>query len=71
MEPFGMVGTRMYHNTFYRNYESGFEMMDIAPQPDPHRVRNNVLQNNLFAHNDPDGDGVSLFLADNIAYTWP
>ena len=67
MDPFGMVNSRLYHNTFYRNYESGFEMFDIAAQPDPHMVRGNVVQNNLFANNDPGGDGLQLGLGPNIA----
>lgn len=66
-DPFGMVNSRLYHNTFYRNYESGFEMCDIAANPEPHMVRGNVLQNNLFAMNDPGGDGIQLGLGGNIA----
>lgn len=67
MAPFGMINSRLYHNTFALNYESGFEMFDIAAHPDPHMVRGNVLQNNLFAYNDPDGDGLALNLGANIA----
>jgi hypothetical protein len=67
MDPFGMVNSRLYHNTFYLNYESGFEMFDIAAKPEPHMVRGNVLQNNLFALNDPGGDGVQLSLGGNIS----
>ncbi len=67
MAPFGMINSRLYHNTFALNYESGFEMFDIAEQPDPHMVRGNVLQNNLFAYNDPDGDGLALNLGASIA----
>ncbi|MEN6547920.1 MAG: right-handed parallel beta-helix repeat-containing protein [Armatimonadia bacterium] len=67
LDPFGMINSRLYHNTFYRNYESGFEMFDIAANPEPHMVRGNVLQNNLFAGNDPDADGVQLTLGGNIA----
>ncbi|MCE5237616.1 right-handed parallel beta-helix repeat-containing protein [bacterium] len=66
MDPFGMANSRLYHNTFFLNYESGFEMFDIAAQPDPHMVRGNVLQNNLFARNDPGGDGVQLNLGASI-----
>jgi len=67
MEAFGLVNSRLYHNTFYRNYESGFEMFDMGQQPAPHMVRGNVLQNNLFAYNDPGGDGLALNLGGNIA----
>lgn len=67
MDPFGMINSRLYHNTFALNYDSGFEMFDIAERPEPHMVRGNVLQNNLFAHNDPDGDGVALNLGGSIA----
>jgi len=67
MDPFGMINSRLYHNTFYLNYESGFEMFDIAARPDPHMVRGNVVQNNLFALNDPGGDGVQLNLGANIS----
>ncbi len=67
MDPFGMINSRLYHNTFFQNYESGFEMFDIAAKPDPHMVRGNVLQNNLFAQNDPGGDGVQLNLSGNIS----
>jgi hypothetical protein len=66
MDPFGMVNSRLYHNTFYQNYESGFEMHDIAARPDPHMVRGNIVQSNLFALNDPGGDGVQLNLNGNI-----
>jgi len=67
MAPFGMINSRLYHNTFAYNYESGFEMFDISAQPDPHMVRGNVLLNNVFAYNDPDGDGVALNLGGSIA----
>lgn len=66
MEPFGMIDTRMYQNTFVANAETGFEMFDISARPDPHMVRGNVLLNNLFAFNDADGDGVALNLGPSI-----
>jgi hypothetical protein len=67
MDPFGMVNSRLYHNTFYRNYESGFEMHDLGTKPEPHMVRGNVLQNNLFAENDYHGDGMQLNLGGSIS----
>ncbi len=62
-----MAGSRVYHNTWYRNFEHGFEMIDLDAQPKPHRVRDNEFRNNLFADNDPGGDGLSLLLYSNIA----
>lgn len=67
MAPFGMIDSRLYHNTFAYNYESGFEMFDISANPEPHMVRGNVLLNNVFAYNDLDGDGLALNLGGSIA----
>jgi len=39
----------------------------MGPKPSPHMVRNNVFHSNLFAGNDPGGDGLSLYLGTNIA----
>ena len=64
---FEMAGTRLYQNTWYRNYEYGFEMIDLNQHPEPHHVRDNVFANNLFADNDPGGDGLALLLYRNIA----
>ena len=64
---FGMMRSRLYHNTWFRNHEYGFEMVDRGRQPDPHMVHGNVFQNNVFSHNDPGGDGLALFLVSNIA----
>lgn len=66
MDPFGMIDSRLYHNTFYRNYESGFEMFDLGQKPETHMVRGNVLQNNLFCNNDPGGEGLQLNLDGGI-----
>jgi hypothetical protein len=64
---FGMSRSRLYHNTWYRNHEYGYEMVDLGEKPDPHMVNGNVFQNNVFAHNDPGGDGLALLLYSNIA----
>ena len=64
---FGMVDSRLYHNTWYRNHDFGLQLTDQSRQPDSHMSRGNVLLNNLFADNDPGGDGVSLRLGANIA----
>lgn len=64
---FGMLRSRVYHNTWYRNHEYGFEMVDNGREPYPHMVAGNVLQNNVFSHNDPGGDGLALLLVSNIA----
>lgn len=66
-EAWGMKRSRLYHNTWYRNHEYGFEMIDFGEKPDPHRVSGNVFQNNVFAANDPGGDGLALLLYSNIA----
>jgi len=64
---FGMMRSRLYHNTWYRNHEYGCEMVDRGKDPDPHMVHGNIFQNNVFAHNDPGGDGLALLLYSNIA----
>lgn len=64
---FGMIDTRMYGNTFFRNVDFGFQMIDIARNPDPHMVRGNILKNNIFSENNPGGDGTALSLGGNIA----
>lgn len=67
MEPFGMIGSRLYNNTFYRNHMFGFQMVDMGREPEIHMVRDNILQNNIFAYNDIPGDGLALDLYSNIA----
>ncbi len=59
-EPWGMLRSRVYHNTFTRNHEYGYEMTDLGRDPDPHYVDGNVFQNNIFAGNDPGGDGLAF-----------
>ncbi len=66
LEPFGMMRSRVYHNTFTRNHEYGYEMVDKGAEPDPHYVDGNVFQNNIFAGNDPGGDGLALKINANI-----
>ncbi len=66
-EAFALLRSRLYHNTWYRNHMYGFEMVDLGEHPDPHRVAANVFQNNVFAGNDPGGDGLALYLVSNIA----
>ena len=62
-----MKRSRLYHNTWYRNHEYGFEMVDYGQKPQEHMVAGNVFQNNIFAGNDPGGDGLALLLYSNIA----
>lgn len=64
---FGMMRSRLYHNTWTQNHEYGYEMVDLGEKPDPHMVHGNVFQNNVFARNDPGGDGLALLLYSNIA----
>ena len=64
---FGMMRSRLYNNTWARNHEYGYEMVDLNQKPDPHMVHGNVFQNNIFAFNDPGGDGLALYLVSNIA----
>jgi len=66
-QPWGMMRSRLYHNTWYRNHEYGFEMVDLGQNPKEHMVTGNVFQNNVFAGNDPGGDGLALLLLSNIA----
>jgi len=66
-KPWGMMRSRLYHNTWYRNHEYGFEMVDLGQKPKEHMVTGNVFQNNIFAGNDPGGDGLALLLYSNIA----
>ncbi|MCD6350495.1 MAG: hypothetical protein J7M26_00135 [Armatimonadetes bacterium] len=65
-EPFAMLRSRLYNNTWYRNHMFGFQMTDYGEHPQPHYVAGNIFQNNIFAHNDPGGDGLALLLASNI-----
>ena len=67
LRAFGMMRSRIYHNTWYRNHEYGYQMVDLGREPDPHMVAGNIFQNNIFANNDPGGDGLALFLNSNIA----
>lgn len=67
LEPWGMIRSRLYHNTWYRNHEYAFQMADLGREPDPHMVAGNVFQNNVFACNDPGGGGLALLLSANIA----
>ena len=64
---FGMKRSRLYHNTWYRNHEYGYEMVDLGRSPEPHMVTANIFQNNIFAFNDPGGDGLALYITSNIA----
>jgi hypothetical protein len=64
---FGMIGSRLYNNTWYRNHEYGFEMADHGKDPAPHMIRGNVFQNNIFAFNDPGGAGLALLIRSSIA----
>jgi hypothetical protein len=65
-EPWGMLRSRLYHNTWYRNHEYGYEMVDLGEKPETHYVAGNVFANNVFAGNDPGGDGLALLLYSNI-----
>ena len=64
---FGMMRSRVYHNTWYRNHEYGYQMADLGREPDPHMVTGTIFQNNVFSHNDPGGDGLALHINSNIA----
>jgi len=66
-EPFGMLRSHLYHNTWHRNMEYGYEMADLGEKPEKHYVAGNVFRNNVFAGNDPGGDGLALLLYSNIA----
>ena len=66
-DPWKMKDSRLYHNTWYRNHEYGFEMVDLGQQPEEHMVSGNIFLNNVFAGNDPGGDGLALLLYSNIA----
>ncbi|MEW6354982.1 MAG: hypothetical protein AB1696_01535 [Planctomycetota bacterium] len=66
---FEMTRSRLYHNTWFRNHEYGFQMVDYGDwqKMGRHYVAGNVFQNNIFAQNDPGGDGLALFIQANIA----
>ncbi|MBM3957990.1 MAG: hypothetical protein FJ313_08065, partial [Gemmatimonadetes bacterium] len=66
-EPWGMLRSHLYHNTWYRNLEYAYEMIDLNAKPEKHYVAGNVFRNNVFAGNDSGGDGLSLLLYSNIA----
>ena len=66
-DPWKMTRSRLYHNTWHRNHEYGFEMIDLGENPEKHMVSGNVFQNNVFAGNDRGGDGLALLLYSNIA----
>ncbi|MGQ9731959.1 MAG: hypothetical protein ACUVX8_11900, partial [Candidatus Zipacnadales bacterium] len=67
-EPWGMMRSRLYHNTWALNYEYGYEMIDLGENPETHYVAGNIFRNNVFAFNDPGGDGLALLLYSNIGH---
>ena len=68
VEPFSMARSRLYHNTWYRNQDYGFEMSDHSREEGaPKYVTGNVFVNNIFFDNDPNGGRLALLLWANIA----
>ncbi len=68
LEPFSMARSRLYHNTWYRNQDYGFEMSDYSREQGATKyVTGNVFVNNIFFDNDPNGGHLALLLWANIA----
>lgn len=67
---FRMDRSRIYHNTWYRNYDGAFEMVAEESALEQGRapvLEDNVFKNNLFADSDTWGDGVALQLDPVVA----
>jgi len=68
LEPFSMARSRLYHNTWYRNQDYGFEMSDHSREEGATKyVTGNAFVNNIFFDNDPNGGHLALLLWANIA----
>ncbi|MFO7947840.1 MAG: right-handed parallel beta-helix repeat-containing protein [Armatimonadota bacterium] len=66
-DPFAMLDSRLYNNTWYRNHDGAFQMVDYGGESDrDHWVDGNIFVNNIFANNDPGGEHKSLYLWGNI-----
>lgn len=63
---FGIERSRLYNNTFAYNLDYAIQLADIGGDH-RHMIHGNVVKNNIFAFNDPGGDGMSLMLAGNIS----
>ncbi|MGE4565061.1 MAG: hypothetical protein AB7F32_09325 [Victivallaceae bacterium] len=63
---FGMINSRLYNNTWYKNQDCAWQMVDNGKDPDPHMVVNNIVKNNIMVDNN-FRDGTALLISDNIA----
>lgn len=67
-DPFSMRGSRLYNNTWYRNHDGAFQMVDFTGEGElDHYVANNIFANNIMFNNDPAGQHLALRLHENIA----
>ncbi len=68
-EPFGMIDSRLYNNTWYRNHDGAFQMVDIVggDWEREHYVAGNTFLNNIMYDNDPAGQHLALRIHENIA----
>lgn len=67
---FRMDHARIYQNTWYHNDENGFEMVaeeTALVNGAPPILADNIFKNNLFAGNDPGGDGIALALDPRVS----
>ncbi|MGC9318086.1 MAG: hypothetical protein ACP5KN_08630 [Armatimonadota bacterium] len=66
-DPFSMARSRLYHNTWYRNHDGGFQLSDYGGESRrEHWVYDNTFANNIFFDNDPGGGHTALLIRDDI-----
>ncbi len=63
---FGMINSRLYNNTWYKNQDCAWQMVDNGTKPEPHMVRGNIVKNNIMVDNNYT-DGTALLISDNVA----
>jgi hypothetical protein len=59
-EPFRLVNSRIYHNTIVDNLGQGWQFNGM-------NISQNAFFNNIVAGNDKTGDGVQLWVADDLS----
>ncbi len=66
LPPFGLRGSRIYHNTFFRNLEHALVFGNGLSPKLPDLTLDNEFKNNIFAENSPGGDGTALRILERL-----
>ncbi len=66
LPPFGLRGSRIYHNTFFRNLEHALVFGNGLSPELPDLTLDNEFKNNIFAENSPGGDGTALRILERL-----